>query len=267
MTHSYPGSILRRLLTIAAFALYAPAAALAQTHTPAIPSAHPSAVLIELFTSEGCSDCPPADELLRQVSGQTTANGQVIVGISEHVSYWNGLGWKDPFSSDLYTNRQNDYGAHFGLGSVYTPQMVVNGREQFVGSDRHALEAAVASEAQRKQIDLRITSAEIIGKNITFTYSAADLPAKGSLELLAVLVDDMDRSNVLRGENSGRALIHVSVARALAPLGTLRETGQSSVSLPLPSSFTSSSGTSHHLVLFAQERGAGAVLGVDIKPL
>ena len=267
MTHSYPGSILRRLLTIAAFAFYPPAAALAQTHTPAIPSAHPSVVLVELFTSEGCSDCPPADELLRQVSGHTTAKGQVIVGISEHVSYWNGLGWKDPFSSDLYTNRQHDYGTHFGLDSVYTPQMVVNGREQFVGSNRHALEAAVASEAQRKQIDLRITSAEVIGKNITFTYSASDLPAKGSLELLAVLVDDMDRSSVLRGENSGRSLLHVSVARALAPLGTLRETEQRSVSLPLPPSFTGSSETSHHLVLFAQERGAGAVLGVDIKPL
>src|SRR5271156_1061045 len=88
-------------------------------------TAHPSAVLIELFTSEGCSDCPPADELLQQVSGHRTAEGQLIVGISEHVSYWNGLGWKDPFSSDLYTGRQNDYSSHFGLGSVYTPQMVV----------------------------------------------------------------------------------------------------------------------------------------------
>src|SRR5277367_5977552 len=81
-------------------------------------TAHPSAVLIELFTSEGCSDCPPADELLQQVSGHRTAEGRLIVGISGHVSYWNGLGWKDPFSSDLYSSRQNNYSSHFGLSSV-----------------------------------------------------------------------------------------------------------------------------------------------------
>src|SRR5271170_6710451 len=141
-------------------------------------TAHPSAVLIELFTSEGCSDCPPADELLQQVSGHKTAEGQLIVGISEHVSYWNGLGWKDPFSADLYTNRQNDYGTRFGLGSVYTPQMVVNGREQFVGSDGRALQAALATESQRKQISLRIDSAQIKDNRVTFSYTASAFPAK-----------------------------------------------------------------------------------------
>jgi hypothetical protein len=179
--------------------------------------------LVELFTSEGCSDCPPADELLRQVNGHKTAGGQLIVGISEHVSYWNGLGWKDPFSADLYTNRQNDYGTRFGLGSVYTPQMVVNGREQLVGSDGRALQAALATESQRKQISLRIDSAQIKDNRVTFSYTASDFPAKGSLQLVAVLVDDMDQSSVLRGENSGRKLTHVAVARALAPLGSLHE--------------------------------------------
>jgi hypothetical protein len=106
---------------------------------------HPSAVLIELFTSEGCSDCPPADELLRQVSGCQTEDGQLIVGISEHVTCWNSLGWRDPFSVDQHTERQNAYCTHFGLESVYTPQMVLNGREQFVGSDRRALVAALAT--------------------------------------------------------------------------------------------------------------------------
>src|SRR5579863_6473428 len=104
---------------------------------------------------------------------------------------------------------------------AFTPQMVVNGREQFVGSDHRALEAAFASEAQRNQIELHITKAQITEKNITFSYSASNLPAKSSLHLVAVLVDDMDRSNVLRGENSGRELVHASVARALMSLGTL----------------------------------------------
>jgi hypothetical protein len=229
-----------------------------------VPAAHPSAVLIELFTSEGCSDCPPADELLRQVSGRETEYGQLIVGISEHVSYWNGLGWKDPFSSDQYTQRQSDYSARFRLDSVYTPQMVVNGREQFVGSDRSALAAAFASEAQRKQIELHIASVEVREKSLTFRYSAMGLPRSSSLELVAVLVDDIERSKVLRGENSGREIIHASVAREFARVGALRETEQKFVSLPLPPSFGSVSG--HHLVLFAQQNGAGAVLGVDTKP-
>src|SRR5271170_5665891 len=149
----YRFSLFGSFVTVALLSLL-PAGVSAQGTTTQTAPAHPSAVLIELFTSEGCSDCPPADDLLQQVSGHKTAEGQLIVGISEHVSYWNGLGWKDPFSSDLYTGRQNDYSSHFGLGSVYTPQMVVNGREQFVGSDRRALQAALATESQRRQITL-----------------------------------------------------------------------------------------------------------------
>jgi hypothetical protein len=113
---------------------------------------------------------------------------------------------------------------------------------------------------------LHIDSALLVQGSITFNYSASALPAKGSLQLVAVLVDDVDRSNVLRGENSGRELTHVAVARSLAPLGALHEAGQRSVTLPLPASFNSDAGTGHHLVLFAQQNGDGAVMGTDTKP-
>ena len=113
----------------------------AQNAKPATPA--PRVVLVELFTSEGCSSCPPADALLRQVNGTQTAAGQLIVGISEHVTYWNSLGWSDPFSSSLYTERQNAYGERFHLDGVYTPQMVINGTEQIVGSDRAAFARAI----------------------------------------------------------------------------------------------------------------------------
>src|ERR1700722_11498503 len=93
------------------------------------------AVLVELFTCEGCSSCPPADALLQKVNGKYSDADQLIVGVSEHVTYWNGLGWSDPFSSSAYTERQNAYGQRFHLDSVYTPQIVVNGQEQIVGSD------------------------------------------------------------------------------------------------------------------------------------
>ena len=214
-------------------------------------------VLVELFTSEGCSSCPPADALLRQVNGMKSAEGMLIVGLSEHVSYWNGLGWKDPYSSEQYTARQNEYGTRLGLPDVYTPQMIVNGREQFVGSDRSALESALRAEAGKPQIPLRIGTAQVAEGKVTFTYSAAQVPA--GTQLIAVLADDVDKSQVLRGENSGRALVHASVARAFAPLGKLTATEAKTVSLPLPDSYVA--GVGHHLVLFAQ--GEGGVVAVD----
>src|SRR5260370_2046312 len=233
-------------LVLSVGSLYTPSIGVAQSDTV---SGQPvrGAVLVELFTSEGCSSCPPADDLLRQITGRISDQGQLVIGLSEHVSYWDSLGWNDTYSSEIYTGRQDDYSARFGLSGVYTPQMVVNGREQFVGGDRRALEAALASEAKRKQIDLHIVSAQVDPSRIVFTYSATNLPAKISLQLVAALVDDMDRTNVRRGENSGRELIHASVVRALAPLGPLHETEQRSVSLPLPPSLTVSSGTRHHI--------------------
>lgn len=241
--------------------------AVAQRHPAPAANASHSAVLVELFTSEGCSSCPPADELLQQINGRSTPEGQLIVGISEHVSYWDSLGWKDPFSSDFYTKRQSEYSQHFGLGSAYTPQMVVNGGEQFVGGDRRALAAAFSREASRRQIQLHITAALVAGNQLAFSYSASDLPANQKLQLFAVLVDDSDRSSVLRGENSGRELAHVSVARAFASMGVLHAAEQQSLSLPLPSSFNAKTGTGHHLVLFAQQSGAGEIFGVDTRPI
>jgi hypothetical protein len=240
---------------------------LAQASATPAPAPNPSAVLVELFTSEGCSDCPPADELLRRINGQKTDAGQLIVGISEHVSYWNGLGWKDPFSADLYTSRQKDYGDHFGLESVYTPQMVVNGREQFVGSDSRALQSALAAESQRKQISLRIDSAQIKDNHLNVSFTASDLPTNASLQIVAVLVDDLDQSSVLRGENSGRRLVHVAVARAFAPLVTLHESAQHASTLPLPPSFLANPATGHHVVLFAQQGNSGPVVGIDTRPI
>jgi len=132
----------------------------------------PKVVLIELFTSEGCSSCPPADALLRQVNGSRTAGDQLVVGISEHVTYWNGLGWSDPFSSPAYTERQNAYSERFHLEGVYTPQMVINGAEQIVGSDRAALlRAVLAEEGQHPRVSVRILSSQVVGNSMTVSFS------------------------------------------------------------------------------------------------
>lgn len=224
-----------------------------------------SIVLVELFTSEGCSSCPPADELLRKVNEQKSAQGQLIIGLSEHVTYWNQLGWKDPFSSELFTARQGEYSAKLHTGGPYTPQMVVNGREQFVGSDSGKLHEALAEERNRKQVQLHIVGAKVEAAGITFSYSVQELPADTTLQLMVAIVDDSDRSSVQRGENSGRSLQHVFVVRALSSVATLRDPGTKSFTLPLPPGFQPAQ--SHHIVLFAQEKGLGAVLGVDAKPL
>jgi hypothetical protein len=244
----------RRILTGVILVLMA-ASALAQ-----------KAVLVELFTSEGCSSCPPADALLRQVNGTQTSGGQLVVGISEHVTYWNSLGWSDPFSSSVYTERQNAYSERFHLEGVYTPQMVINGAEQIVGSDRAALLRAVQQEEEaRPRMSLRIVSLSVAQNTLTVNFSTSgELPAHGA-DLIAVLADDFDRSSVLHGENSGRLLAHVAVARSIARVGRVQAVGERTVQIPIPASFETTPG--HHLILFAQTPGNGRVLGTDTKPL
>jgi hypothetical protein len=224
------------------------------------------AVLVELFTSEGCSSCPPADALLKQVNGSQTSGGQLVVGISEHVTYWNSLGWSDPFSSPVYTERQNAYSERFHLEGVYTPQMVINGSEQIVGSDRAALLHAVEKEdGESSRLSLRIVSLSVAQNMLTVNFSASgDLPAHGA-DLIAVLADDSDRSSVLHGENSGRMLAHVAVARSIARVAKIQAAGERTVQIPIPASFQNTRG--HHLILFAQTPGNGRVLSTDTRPL
>jgi len=244
----------RKIVTFAILALMA-TSALAQ-----------KAVLVELFTSEGCSSCPPADDLLKLVNGSQTNGGQLVVGISEHVTYWNSLGWSDPYSSPAYTERQNAYSERFHLEGPYTPQMVINGAEQIVGSDRGALLHAVEKEdAESPRLSLRIVSVNVAGNTLTVNLATTgDVPKQGA-DLMAVLADDSDRSNVLRGENSGRTLAHVAVARSITRVARVKTAGELTVQIPIPTSFQANQG--HHLILFAQTPGNGRVLGTDTKPL
>jgi hypothetical protein len=108
----------------------------------------PAAVLVELFTSEGCSSCPPADSLLEQMVGKHAPSGQLVITLSEHVTYWNHDGWVDPFSQELFTERQNAYARRFHLDSPYTPQMVIDGNRQVVGNDGGGILKAIGEEAR-----------------------------------------------------------------------------------------------------------------------
>jgi len=224
-----------------------------------------SVAVVELFTSEGCSSCPPADSLLQQVNLKQTIAGQLIVGISEHVTYWNNLGWKDPYSSPVFTDRQSVYASRLSPEGSYTPQMVLNGRDQFVGSDGPALERSLRDDARREHFVLRIVSSAPASEGIDVKFAFAGNPSK-LLDIIAVLADDTDRSNVLRGENSGRQLQHVSVARSMTRVATVRDGGEQSVHVSFPEGLSTGSGSGHHLILFAQEPHQGAILGATTMP-
>ncbi len=225
-----------------------------------------SAVIVELFTSEGCSSCPPADALLRRVNLKQTSAGQLIVGISEHVTYWNHLGWKDPFSAAEFTDRQEVYASRLSPEGPYTPQMVVNGRDQFVGSDAGALQKALGDETRRAHLDLSILSTTLTSSGLDVKFSVASDMSK-RLDIFAVVTDDADRSSVLRGENGGRLLQHVSVARSLVRVATVRGVARQSVHIALPDGFHLDNGSAHHLILFAQQQHQGAIEGATTTPL
>jgi hypothetical protein len=229
-------------------------------------SAQSHAVLVELFTSEGCSSCPPADALLRQLDGKTISSGQLVVGISEHVTYWNNLGWTDPFSASAYTDRQNSYGSRFRLDSVYTPQMVVNGERQVLGSDRDAILRAVRETDHSGALTVHIKSASVSGDTLVVRYSVRGDTARQDADLFAVVADDTDESQVQRGENSGRNLTHVSVARSITRIGSAKDTAETenTARLPMGNSHHSSA---RHLILFVQRTHLGPVLSVDTAAL
>ncbi len=165
-------------------------------------------VVVELFTSEGCSSCPPADALLAELARRPD-----VLALSFHVDYWDRLGWKDPFSSHQATERQERYADLLHLGAVYTPQIVVDGRREAIGSDRAAVEGALAA-ARRKGGDAPVALVLDHGR-ARITLGAG--PAAGSV--LLVGFDRRQASAVKGGENSGRTLSHVDVVRSIDEVG------------------------------------------------
>ena len=182
-------------------------------------------VLVELFTSEGCSSCPPADEVLIRLDEQQPVTGVQVVVVSEHVDYWNGLGWRDPFSSVNYTQRQDEFRKALGEPASYTPQMVVDGRTALVGSLRAEVHEAIAVAAGRRKTVLQLqVSGPESREEVTVEVEVADLPRLSdgqTVELWFVVTESGLTSNVSRGENARRRLRHAAVARRFELVETL----------------------------------------------
>lgn len=183
-------------------------------------------VLVELFTSEGCSSCPPADALLEKFDRAQPFQSIQVLALSEHVDYWNHLGWKDPYSSEAFSRRQEAYARQFGLSGVYTPQMVVDGSSEFVGNDASQAQAAIAKAGKLPKLAVRITRAgNVAGGDIKIRVEVGQLPgssiAAGKLGVYVAAADDTATSRVLKGENRGRTLRHVAVVKWIRQVGIL----------------------------------------------
>lgn len=218
-------------------------------------------VLVELFTSEGCSSCPPADALLAKLDAQQFIPGAQAIVLSEHVTYWNEQGWTDPFSFDAITERQRQYGTRFGPDSVYTPQAVIDGEAQVVGSDVAALSRAVAQAAAAPGVDVAIDEAALAQGTVHFkvrTANGANDDAMKKAALTAALAEDSTQSSVKKGENAGRTLQHVAVVRVMQDFGKSGLDGRE-LSLKLPGSATGAGPL--RLVVFVTDRRSGHVLG------
>jgi hypothetical protein len=243
----------------------------AQTQPAAQPVRQP--VLVELFTSEGCSSCPPADALLAQIDEQQPIPGAQVIALSEHVTYWNGEGWHDPFSSESATNRQNEYSAQFGLNTVYTPQMVIDGAREAVGSNRTAVAQAITSSAQAAKVPITIENAHwsrpdnsVPGKPGDIFSAEISSGAFPRAVVMVALADDSDRSSVLHGENGGRELRHVAVVRSLAELRKTAGPLQNlAVQIKLPNGIQPQS--KMRFIVFLTDPHTGRVLGAAMQTI
>jgi hypothetical protein len=217
-------------------------------------------VLLELFTSEGCSSCPPADRLLESLDkAQPFTNANLIV-LSEHVDYWDNLGWKDPYSSAAMTARQHDYGRRFGLEGVYTPQLVVDGQYELVGSNSAQAKAAITKASRGEKALVTVSAGAPAVNQIPLRVSAALPPgAAKPASVLVAIAEAHAQSKVLRGENSGRSLTHVAAVRSLVSIGTVTPKAPfaKEVNLPVPKGASGSL----RFIAFVQEDSTGRVLG------
>jgi hypothetical protein len=170
-------------------------------------------VLAELFTSEGCSSCPPADRILELLAQEPPVGGIDVIIMSEHVTYWDHQGWRDPFGSSTFTSRQQTYGEWFKLESVFTPQLVIDGASQIVGTDIAALKAALVKSAAKPKPRLTVELRENGPQGLVATVSGPGAAAAADAELIWAVTEDNLEVEVKRGENARRTLHHSGVVR------------------------------------------------------
>lgn len=247
------------------------------TSTPALERADGvrSPVIVELFTSEGCSSCPPADVVLERLQQTQPVAGAEVIALGEHVDYWNYIGWSDPFSSAAFSARQETYARALGQQDrVYTPQIIVDGQTEFNGSAMNKAIEAIAKAARSPKADVRIvipeTKIQKDNQEIRFNVSVKNVPPvdRGDVaEVILALTEDKLSSNVTRGENSGRKLAHTAVVREMRALGRVdpaTKTFDSEKTMVIADGWKRDD---LRVVVFVQERAQRRVLGAAVLNL
>ncbi len=228
-------------------------------------AASPTPVLVELFTSEGCSSCPAADALLQSLVDTQAIDGAQVIALGQHVDYWDRLGWRDRFSSAAATNRQQRYSQVLNVDSVYTPEMVVDGREELVGSDAPRARRAIGKAASAAHAQVTV-AVESDGDRVSAAVTIGDLPtvSRGDrADVTVAVVESRLRSEVKGGENRGRVLTHAPVVRQMTTIGEAtspRLTTDIAVARDWQREHIT-------IVAFVQERFSRRVLGTAAAPL
>ena len=224
----------------------------------------PTPVLVELFTSEGCSSCPPDDRLLQALEQQQPVKGVEIIVLSEHVDYFDGEGWRDPWGSPLFTSRQRDYGAALHADDIFTPQMIVDGKTGFVGNKIDVALKEIAMQAGRPVAAVRIGRVTTDGPSLLASLSVEGIPAdagKAPVDVMVALTESGLRSRPDTGENKGLALSHAAVVRSLTRAGRATAAGfHGEICLKLDRSWKRES---LNIVAFVQDRKTRTVWGAS----
>jgi hypothetical protein len=237
-----------------------------QSASPAAAGPERTPVVVELFTSEGCSSCPQADNLLSRLAEQQPIENAEVIALEEHVDYWNELGWVDPFSSHEWTARQNAYAEVLGNGNAYTPQMVVDGKTEFVGSQSRKAWQAVqqAATQQKARMTLRAGNSPDFGtENLSVTIAKLPETAdRDKAEVWLAITETGLHSAVKHGENAGEDLHHAAVVRSIRKIGEAKAGDETSFSggttVSLPSEWKREN---LHAVVFVQEKKGRRILG------
>lgn len=230
----------------------------------------PGFAVVELFTSEGCSSCPPADELIAKV--QKESDGKPVYILAYHVDYWNRLGWKDQFSNAAYSQRQGLYASWLNA-SLYTPQAVVNGVTEFVGSDEGRLRKAVSSALSRSgKENVSISHATLDHDKVNIGYQIAGVAASGTTaggaaasntSLLIALIQKNAVSKVLKGENGGRTLSHAQIVRDLETI-SLNAKKDGTATLKAPEGMNAGA---YEVIAFLQNNRTGEITAAGKAPV
>lgn len=217
-------------------------------------------VVVELFTSEGCSSCPPADALLSKLDRDQPIAGARIIALEEHVDYWDHQGWRDTFSSPAITARQQQYGAALHVDNIYTPEMVIDGRREFVGNDPQRAFDEISKAAGESMMPIQLTVKDLSAGRAVIAVSMTS-PGRPAELLLAVTETGLE-SDVQAGENAGRNLKHSAVVRRLSVIGKLKP-GEPFSAQPAIKLSKIWKPENLHAVVFAQDRTTGKILGAE----